>query len=169
MITVSPPSSPSRSSLLPHFSKSRVSLSKQTRKKKKEKKKKKTSKQCTRNAETYTSKTIKTQNQKPYYSSKRPIRLRNAIWDKKNPPIISEFFLCCPSTDNGACLYVLFVYSMKWETNFSFESSCQVEITSGLGMEAYAYFPILALGLHLFWTCTWCHRCCEFVCSRPAV
>lgn len=48
MITVFPPSSPSRSFLLPHLSKSRLSQNKQG-KKRKRKKKKKTSKQCTRN------------------------------------------------------------------------------------------------------------------------
>lgn len=143
----------------PPFQIKAFSLKTNKEKKRKRKKKKKTSKQCTRNTCRDVHKQYhKNTKSKTIICKQKTNKVKKCNMRQKPSNNTYEVFLCCPSADHGACLYVLFAYSMKQgETNFSFESSCQVEITSGLGMDAYVYFPILALGLPLFWTCTWCH------------
>lgn len=60
----------------------------------------------------------------------------------------------------------MFIYPLRLhcrKTNFSFASSCQLEIASLLGMDACVHFPLSAPGPHLSRPCALCHGLCKFI------
>lgn len=125
-------------------------------------------------------KSIKTQNWKQKYMSKRPVRFPNkAVWDKKkNLQITTEFVLCwlvtaeCLLLDfycwvEGLPLNVVYIsvrlHCKNWFVSFA--SSCQLEIASWLGMGDNARFSCLSPETlsSLYRSCA-CHpRLCELI------
>lgn len=87
--------------------------------------------------------------------------LKQWVWDKKKSPNISLrvfFFLCvCGAFTSGHVASpqtsITHPVRLLWRKQTSFASSCQLEISSWLGMGYHVHFRLLVLGPYLAWPC----------------